>query len=287
MSAAGESCHCRGIPARAGAGHRRLAGTRLAGSGPGNQARWGALCQSPGQPVSGLCGCAPRPTPGSRKSASAPASWRWLRWPPSSAPPQRSRSWQRSAGHRRRTGRWPARRGPPCRPCGCGPRCPHASRAGVRLRRGTPARPAGLVAPVIWPPARRATLPPARRARTSPAATASGSSVTTAISPGAAGGITTSPGTTGGATAGTHATAGIPITTGDRGDGEAIRPHRSMTEPLLGRLRDREGRRPLEPARLFDPAGLHRLEAGGSDQPLDFVAGTVVVGRVEEDRRLR
>ncbi len=28
----------------------------------------------------------------------------------------------------------------------------------------------------------------------------------------------------------------------------------------------------FEPARLFDPADLHRLEASGSDQPLDFVA---------------
>ena len=43
----------------------------------------------------------------------------------------------------------------------------------------------------------------------------------------------------------------------------------------------------LEPTRLFDPAGLHRLDAGHSDQPLDFLASTVVVGRVEQDRRLR
>jgi hypothetical protein len=28
----------------------------------------------------------------------------------------------------------------------------------------------------------------------------------------------------------------------------------------------------LEPARLFESAGLHRLEAGRSDQPLDFLA---------------
>jgi hypothetical protein len=42
----------------------------------------------------------------------------------------------------------------------------------------------------------------------------------------------------------------------------------------------------LKPARLVDTAGLHRLEAGRSDQPLDFLAGTVVVGRVEQDRRL-
>ena len=37
----------------------------------------------------------------------------------------------------------------------------------------------------------------------------------------------------------------------------------------------------LESARLFDPADLHRLEARGSDQPLDFVAGAVVVGHVD------
>jgi hypothetical protein len=43
----------------------------------------------------------------------------------------------------------------------------------------------------------------------------------------------------------------------------------------------------LESARLFDPAGLHRLEACRSDQPLDFLAGPVVVGQIEEDRQLR
>jgi hypothetical protein len=43
----------------------------------------------------------------------------------------------------------------------------------------------------------------------------------------------------------------------------------------------------LEPARLFDPAGLHRLEAGRSDQPLDCLASTVVIGHVEQDGRLR
>jgi len=41
----------------------------------------------------------------------------------------------------------------------------------------------------------------------------------------------------------------------------------------------------LESTRLFDPADLHRLEAGRPDQPLDFLASTVVVGHVEEDRR--
>ena len=43
----------------------------------------------------------------------------------------------------------------------------------------------------------------------------------------------------------------------------------------------------LEPARLFEPAGLDRREAGRPDQPLDFLASTVIVGRVEQDRGLR
>ncbi|MGH3188296.1 MAG: hypothetical protein ACRDOL_13680 [Streptosporangiaceae bacterium] len=34
----------------------------------------------------------------------------------------------------------------------------------------------------------------------------------------------------------------------------------------------------LESTRLPDPAGLHRLEAGRSDQPFDFLASTVVAG---------
>ena len=42
----------------------------------------------------------------------------------------------------------------------------------------------------------------------------------------------------------------------------------------------------LESARLFDPADLHRLEATRSDQPFDFVATTVVVGHVEQNRWL-
>jgi hypothetical protein len=42
----------------------------------------------------------------------------------------------------------------------------------------------------------------------------------------------------------------------------------------------------LESTRLLDPAGLHRLEPGRPDQPFDFLASTVVVGRVEQDRRL-
>jgi hypothetical protein len=43
----------------------------------------------------------------------------------------------------------------------------------------------------------------------------------------------------------------------------------------------------LESTRLFEPADLHRFESGRCDQPLDSLASTVVVGRVEEDRRLR
>ena len=42
----------------------------------------------------------------------------------------------------------------------------------------------------------------------------------------------------------------------------------------------------LEPARLFDPADLHRLEASRSDQPLDFVATTVIIDHVEQNRWL-
>ena len=43
----------------------------------------------------------------------------------------------------------------------------------------------------------------------------------------------------------------------------------------------------LEPARLLDPADLHRLEASGPDQPLDFAAAAVVVGNVEQNSWLR
>ena len=35
----------------------------------------------------------------------------------------------------------------------------------------------------------------------------------------------------------------------------------------------------LESTRLFDSANLRRLEAGTSDQSLDFIASTVVTGR--------
>ena len=42
----------------------------------------------------------------------------------------------------------------------------------------------------------------------------------------------------------------------------------------------------FEPARLVEPADLHRLEASSSDQPLDFVVTTVVVGHVEQNRLL-
>jgi hypothetical protein len=43
----------------------------------------------------------------------------------------------------------------------------------------------------------------------------------------------------------------------------------------------------LEPAGLVDSADLHRLESCRSDQPLDFVATTGIVGHVEQNRRLR
>ena len=42
----------------------------------------------------------------------------------------------------------------------------------------------------------------------------------------------------------------------------------------------------LEAARLFDPADLYRLEASRSDQPLDFVATTVIIDHVEQNRWL-
>jgi hypothetical protein len=40
----------------------------------------------------------------------------------------------------------------------------------------------------------------------------------------------------------------------------------------------------LESTRLLDPVDLDRLEAGRSEQPPDFFAGAVVIGRGEEDR---
>jgi hypothetical protein len=43
----------------------------------------------------------------------------------------------------------------------------------------------------------------------------------------------------------------------------------------------------LQSTRLFDPADLHGFESSCPDPPLDFLARTVVVGRVEKDRRLR
>ncbi len=43
----------------------------------------------------------------------------------------------------------------------------------------------------------------------------------------------------------------------------------------------------LESTRLLDSADLHWLEARRADQTLDFVASTVVVCRVEQDRRIR
>jgi hypothetical protein len=42
----------------------------------------------------------------------------------------------------------------------------------------------------------------------------------------------------------------------------------------------------FEPAGPVGPADFDRLETGGRDQPLDFVATTVVVGRVEQNRWL-
>ncbi len=42
----------------------------------------------------------------------------------------------------------------------------------------------------------------------------------------------------------------------------------------------------LESICQFDPADLHRLKPGRSDQVLDLLAGTVVIGRIEEDRGL-
>ena len=43
----------------------------------------------------------------------------------------------------------------------------------------------------------------------------------------------------------------------------------------------------FEASRLSDPTNFHGFEAGCPDQPLDFFASTVVVGRVEEDRGFR
>ena len=67
-------------------------------------------------------------------------------------------------------------------------------------------------------------------------------------------------------------------------DGDAIKRHRSL--PALLRADDEIVRvaAHLESTRVLDPADLQRLEAGRSDQPLDFFARAVVVGRVEEDR---
>ena len=72
-----------------------------------------------------------------------------------------------------------------------------------------------------------------------------------------------------------------PITSGESG------PERAMSAPLRADYEIVKVAADLESARLFEPADLDRLEAGRSDQPLDFLAGTAVVGRVEEDRRLR
>ena len=68
---------------------------------------------------------------------------------------------------------------------------------------------------------------------------------------------------------------------------EAIRPGRSTTGLCGADYEIVKVAAHLKPTRLFDPAGLHRLEAGRADQPLDFLASMVIIGRVEEDRRLR
>jgi hypothetical protein len=152
--------------------------------------------------VSGWPGCALPSTPGSKKSASALASWCWPGRPPSSAAPRGPRSSRHRVGHRQRcTGRWRTRRGRRCRPCRCAGPCPqrrHANRAGPRLQRAAPAQPAG--------PETSITSPPSRRTRTARGAPVSGPSATGTTSPGTAGGTTaTAPGTT--AIAGGTATA--------------------------------------------------------------------------------
>ena len=67
----------------------------------------------------------------------------------------------------------------------------------------------------------------------------------------------------------------------------AVRPDRAMTAPRRADDEIVKVAAHLESTRLVDPTDAHRLEAGRSDQPLDFLAGTVVIGRVEEHRRLR
>ena len=42
----------------------------------------------------------------------------------------------------------------------------------------------------------------------------------------------------------------------------------------------------LEAARLFDPTDLQWLKASRADQPVNFVAGFVIIGHVEENRSL-
>jgi hypothetical protein len=138
----------------------------------------------------GWPGYAQPSTPGSKKSASAPASWCWLGRPPSSAAPQRPRSSQHRAGHRPRcTSRWLTRRGRLRRPCRCArhglPRG-HPGRAGPGPQYAAPARPAGPATPITPPP----TSPPAVRAPVTCGAGTSGHLGTGITSPGVAGGTT-------------------------------------------------------------------------------------------------
>ena len=151
----------------------------------------GSLCQSPGRSASGWPVCALPSTPGSKKSASALASWCWPGRPPSPAAPQRPRSSWHRAGHRQRcTGRWLARRGRLRLPCWCTRRRlrrGHPSRGTPRLQHAAPARPTGQATPP--------TPPPPGRAPTTRAAGASGRWGTGIPSPGVAGGTTpTAPG---------------------------------------------------------------------------------------------
>ena len=172
-------------------GRSLAAGTRLAGIWLWQPSSMGGqLCPSPRRSMPGWPGYALPSTPGSKKSASALASWCWLGRPPSSAAPQRPRSSRHRAGHRPRcTGRWPARRGRLCRPCRCArgsllrgqPNC-----AVPRLQHPAPARLAGPATSITPPP----TSPPAVRAPAGCGTGASGHLGTGITSPGVAGGTT-------------------------------------------------------------------------------------------------
>ena len=73
----------------------------------------------------------------------------------------------------------------------------------------------------------------------------------------------------------------------DDGGHQPVLHQRSMSGPVRGRRQIVKVAAHLERAGRFEPARLDRLEAGRSDQPLNFLASTVVVGGVEEDRELR